>query len=69
MPETIEILSIELNKDVHLEDKLYRIKRGSTVRLVPGASLLGYSVALNTNFPIKGMNLHSNEIKYFFFVI
>lgn len=60
MPETEEILSIELNKDVHLEDKLYRIKRGSTVRLVPGASLLGCSVAVNTNFPLKGINLVYN---------
>lgn len=54
MTKTVEILSIRLQKDDNLDNKLYRIKRGSIVRLVPGSSLLGYSCAINTNFPIKG---------------
>lgn len=49
-----EVLSIALHHGVDAEDQLYRLKRGTKLRLVPGASLLGRQVALYCNYPVTG---------------
>lgn len=54
MTKSVEVLSIALDHGVHADGKLYRLKRGSTLRLVPGPSLLGRRVALYCNYPVTG---------------
>lgn len=54
MTKSVEVLSIELNHDVHADQLLYRLKRGTVLRLVPGPSLLGRHVALYCNYPVTG---------------
>lgn len=49
-----EILSIAINHGVNAEHLLYRLKRGSVLHIVPGASLLGRRVALYCNLPVNG---------------
>lgn len=52
-PRTGEVLSLALNHGEHREGSLYRLKRGTTLRIVPGVSLLGRHIALSTNYPAK----------------
>lgn len=49
-----EVLSLALNHGEHREGTLYRLKRGTTLRIVPGVSLLGRHISLSTNYPVKG---------------
>lgn len=49
-----EVLSIALHHGVNAEGQLYRLKRGTKLRLVPGPSLLGRYVALYCNYPVTG---------------
>lgn len=49
-----EVLSIALHHGVNAEGQLYRLKRGTKLRLVPGPSLLGRHVALYCNYPVTG---------------
>lgn len=51
---TGEVLSLALNHGEHHEGTLYRLKRGTTLRVVPGVSLLGRHISLSTNYPVKG---------------
>lgn len=51
-----EVLSIALHHGVNAEGQLYRLKRGTKLRLVPGPSLLGRYVALYCNYPVTGNN-------------
>ena len=52
--DTGEVLSLALNHGEHREGTLYRLKRGTTLRVVPGVSLLGRHISLSTNYPVKG---------------
>lgn len=54
MTKSTEVLSITLNHGVNAEQSLYRLKRGTILRLVPGPSLLGRHVALYCNYPVTG---------------
>lgn len=49
-----EVLSIALHHGVNAEGELFRLKRGTKLRLVPAASLLGRHVALYCNYPVTG---------------
>lgn len=49
-----DVLSIALQHGVNAEGQLYRLKRGSKLRIVPGSSLLGRHVALYCNYPVTG---------------
>lgn len=49
-----EVLSIALHHGVNAEGQLFRLKRGTKLRLVPAASLLGRYVALYCNYPVTG---------------
>lgn len=49
-----EVLSIALHHGVNAEGQLYRLKRGTKLRLIPGPSLLGRNVALYCNYPVTG---------------
>lgn len=57
MAKTVEQLSIALHHGIHADEQLYRLKRGTILRLVPGPSLLGRSVALYCNYPATGKSL------------
>lgn len=50
---TGEVLSLALNHGEHREGNLYRLKRGTTLRIVPGVSLLGRHISLATNYPVQ----------------
>lgn len=52
-----ETLSISINHGVNADSSLFRLKRGTILRIIPGPSLLGRHVALYCNYPITGMNL------------
>lgn len=54
MTKTGESVSIALHHGVNAEHRLYRLKRGTLLRLVPGPSLLGRNVALYCNYPVTG---------------
>lgn len=54
MPKQEELLSIALHDGVNAEGSLYRLKRGTKLRLVPGSSLLGRNVAIWCNYPVNG---------------
>lgn len=49
-----ETLCIAINHGVNADSSLYRLKRETVLRIVPGASLLGKHVALYCNYPITG---------------
>lgn len=52
-----DLLSIALHHGVNAEGQLYRLKRGTKLRLVPGPSLLGRNVALYCNYPVTGIRI------------
>lgn len=54
MTKTAENVSIALHHGVNAEHQLYRLKRGTLLRIVPGSSLLGRNVALYCNYPVTG---------------
>lgn len=54
MTKSGENVSIALHHGVNAEHQLYRLKRGTLLRLVPGPSLLGRNVALYCNYPVTG---------------
>lgn len=54
MTKTGENVSIALHHGVNAEHQLYRLKRGTLLRLVPAPSLLGRNVALYCNYPVTG---------------
>lgn len=54
MTKSTEVISIKLDHGVHGDELLYRLKRGTVLRLVPGSSLLGRHVALYCNYPVTG---------------
>lgn len=54
MTTTGEVLSLELQHGENREGSLYRLKRGITLRIVPGVSLLGRHISLSTNYPATG---------------
>lgn len=49
-----EVLCLALNHGEHCEGRLYRLHRGTILRIVPGVSLLGRQISLATNYPVKG---------------
>lgn len=53
MTKPVELRSVALHHGVNAEGLLYRLKRGTVLRLVPGPSLLGRSVALQCNYPVR----------------
>lgn len=61
MTKSADLLSIVLQHGVNAEGQLYRLKRGTKLRLVPAPCLLGKSVALYCNYPVTG--------EYFIFII
>lgn len=62
-----EVLSIALHHGVNAEGQLYRLKRGTKLRLVPAASLLGRNVALYCNYPVTGSDGQDNGVYMFLF--
>lgn len=52
-----DVLSIALQHGVNAEGQLYRLKRGTKLRIVPGSTLLGRQVALYCNYPVTGKRL------------
>lgn len=52
-----EVLSIALHHGVNADGHLYRLKRGTKLRLVPGPSLIGRHVALYSNYPVTGKSI------------
>lgn len=52
MANTEDKVSIALQHGVNAEDVLYRLKQGTTLRLVPAPNLLGRSVAAYCNYPV-----------------
>lgn len=54
MTKSEQTLSIAINHGVNAESQLYRLKRGTTLHVVPGGSLLGRRVALYCNLPVNG---------------
>lgn len=54
MAKSADLLSIVLHHNVNAEGQLYRLKRGTKLRLVPGSTLLGKYVALYCNYPVTG---------------
>lgn len=53
MTGTGEVLSLALHHGEHREGTLYRLKRGTTLRIVPAGSLLGRRISLRTNYPTQ----------------
>lgn len=53
-----ENLSVAIHHGVNAEQQLYRLKRGTLLHIVPGASLLGRRVALYCNLPVTGISLN-----------
>lgn len=51
---TEETLCIAINHGVNADSSLFRIKRGTHLRIIPGSSLLGKHVALYCNYPVTG---------------
>lgn len=47
-PENIQLLAINHGENC---GSLYRLKRGTTLHIVPGASLLGRRIVLHCNYP------------------
>lgn len=63
-----EVLSIALHHGVNAEGQLYRLKRGTKLRLVPAASLLGRNVALYCNYPVTGSD-GGNGVYMFYLIL
>jgi len=63
MKTSVAVLSLALNHGVHEKSALYRLKRGTKVHLVPGASLLGRKVALYCNYPNNSKLILMNYLK------
>lgn len=61
MAKSTEKVSIALHHGVDAEYQLYRLKRGTLLRLVPGPSLLGRNVALYSNYPVTGEFISNSE--------
>lgn len=49
-----ETRSIVINHDQHADSQLFRLKRGTVLHIVPGASLMGRRVAVYSNLPVNG---------------
>lgn len=49
-----DVLSIAVQHGVNAEGQLYRLKRGTKLRIVPGSSQIGRHVALYCNYPVTG---------------
>lgn len=60
MTKPHNIVSISINHKVNAENLLYRLCRGTTLRIIPGPTLLGRRVALYCNLPVTG-NLYIME--------
>lgn len=53
--QSTDILTLSLNHGANEEGSLYRLRKGSKLRIVPGPSLLGRYVELLSNYPITGI--------------
>lgn len=58
-----ETLSISINHGVNADSSLFRLRRGTNLRIIPGPSLLGRHVALYCNYPITGEKA-TNQMQY-----
>lgn len=47
-----KVVSVKINYQKFEDSTLYRLKKKTVVRIVPGESLLGKSIAIQTNYPI-----------------
>lgn len=54
MSNDLKTHSIPISEGTQAETILYRLKRGTTLRLHPETALLGKELVLNTNFPEEG---------------
>ena len=48
-----KIVSVKINYQKFEDSTLYRLKKRTTVRIVPGESLLGKNIAIQTNYPLN----------------
>lgn len=51
--EEEKVVSVKINYQKFEESTLYRLKKKTVVRIVPGESLLGKSIAIQTNYPLN----------------
>lgn len=54
MVKNEKAISIPIKEGPNAEHTLYRVKRGSTVRIHPDAGLLGREIVLYANYPTEG---------------
>lgn len=48
-----KVVSVKINYQTFEDSTLYRLKKKTVVRIVPGESLLGKSIAIQTNYPLN----------------
>lgn len=48
-----KVVSVKINYQKFEDSTLYRLKKKTIVRIVPGESLLGKSIAIQTNYPLQ----------------
>lgn len=53
-PAIVETRSIAIHDGMNGDSQLFRLRRGTRLHIVPGASLLGRRVALYCNLPVNG---------------
>ncbi|XP_070066606.1 glycogen debranching enzyme isoform X2 [Drosophila virilis] len=63
MSKDIESHSIPIAEGTNAEHVLYRLKRGSTLRVHPDVSLLGRKILLHTNYPDEGKKFVRTEYR------
>jgi hypothetical protein len=51
--EAGKVVSVKINYQKFEDSTLYRLKKSTIVRIVPGESLLGKSIAIQTNYPLS----------------
>lgn len=54
MSKARETRCIVINHEQHADSQLFRLKRGTVLHIVPGASLMGRRVAVYSNLPVNG---------------
>lgn len=48
-----KVVSVKINYQKFEDSTLYRLKKKTVVRIVPGESLLGKRIAIQTNYPLN----------------
>lgn len=56
MTDESKIVSVKINYQKYEDSTLYRLKKKTVLRVVPGESLLGKHIAIQTNYPTNESN-------------